>query len=163
MNEPQKIVLKTTLFSELELLYQFQRDETARHMAAFMSGDRNDKAGYIKKYTALLQDPSVTQRTIWFGKEIAGSIAKFVMEGDAEITYWIDRRFWGQGIATGALRAFLEIVKTRPICGRTAFDNTGSQKVLERCGFVRIGQDTGYAAERKKEITEYIYELKSAN
>ncbi len=159
MMNDQEIVLKPTLFSELEILYEFQRDETARYMAAFMSGDRDDKAGYIKKYTALLQGPSVHQRTIWFGREIAGSIAKFVLEGDAEITYWIDRKYWGRGIATRALRAFLEMEKTRPLFGRTAFDNIGSQKVLERCGFLRTGQDLGFAQARNQEIEEYIYVL----
>jgi [ribosomal protein S5]-alanine N-acetyltransferase len=32
--------------------------------------------------------------------EIAGSIASFVVEGDAEVTYWIRRDLWGRGIAT---------------------------------------------------------------
>ena len=35
--------------------------------------------------------------------------AKFVMENKNEITYWIDRKFWGQGIATTALFEFLKI------------------------------------------------------
>jgi hypothetical protein len=50
------------------------------------------------------------------------------MEGDAEITYWIDKKFWGQGVATKALKDLLMIEKTRPVFGRVAFDNLGSQK-----------------------------------
>ena len=38
--------------------------------------------------------------------EIVGSISKFVMEGDNEITYWIDKKYWGKGIATTALQNF---------------------------------------------------------
>ena len=67
--------------------------------------------------------------------------------------------FGGQGIATTALRNFLEIEKTRPIYGRVAFDNYGSQKVLENCGFVKIGMDKGFANARQAEIEEYIYKL----
>jgi RimJ/RimL family protein N-acetyltransferase len=48
---------------------------------------------------------------------------------------------------------------TRPLYGRTAFDNVGSQKVLEKCGFVRTGQDKGFANARQAEIEEYIYRL----
>jgi RimJ/RimL family protein N-acetyltransferase len=51
----------------------------------------------------------------------------------------LDRqKFWGQGIATTALKELLKIEQVRPIYGRVAFDNYGSQKVLEKCGFVKI-------------------------
>ena len=83
-------------------------------------------------------------RTIKANEEIVGSIAKFFIENDAEITYWIDRKFWGQGIATTALQDFLKIEKIRPIYGRVAFDNYGSQKVLEKNGFVKIGKEKGF-------------------
>jgi len=98
-------------------------------------------------------------RTIKANDEIAGSIAKFVMEGKAEITYWIDRKFWGRGIATTALNEFLKIEQIRPIYGRVAFDNYGSQKVLEKCGFIKVGTDNGFANARQTEIEEYIYKL----
>ena len=98
-------------------------------------------------------------RTIKINDEIVGSISKFMIEDDAEITYWIDRKFWGQGIATTALKELLKIEPTRPIYGRVAFDNYGSQKVLEKCGFIRIGEARGFANARQIEIDEYIYKL----
>jgi RimJ/RimL family protein N-acetyltransferase len=88
-----------------------------------------------------------------------GSIASFEMEGNTEITYWIDRNYWGKGITTLALRHFLTIEKARPIFGRVAFDNFGSQRVLEKCGFVKIGTDKGFANARQAEIEEFIYKL----
>lgn len=101
----------------------------------------------------------MNNQTIIADTVIVGSIAKFVLEGDAEITYWIDKAFWGKGIATTALKNFLKIEKTRPIFGRVAFDNMGSQKVLEKCGFVKIGTDKGFANARQMEIEEFIYRL----
>lgn len=98
-------------------------------------------------------------QTIKVDNNIVGSLSKFIMEGDAEITYWIDRKFWGQGIASTALNEFLKIEEIRPIYGRVAFDNYGSQKVLEKCGFVKIGMDTGFANARQAGIQEYIYKL----
>jgi RimJ/RimL family protein N-acetyltransferase len=71
----------------------------------------------------------------------------------------MDRKFWGRGIATKALKAFLSIETNRPIYGRVAFDNLGSQKVLENCGFVRVGTDRGFANARQIEIEEFIYRL----
>ncbi|MFZ1424324.1 MAG: GNAT family N-acetyltransferase, partial [Saprospiraceae bacterium] len=104
-------------------------------------------------------DPTVNNQTILLDNIIVGSIAKFVMEGDTEITYWIDRKFWGQGIATKALNEFLAIESIRPIIGRVAFDNFGSQKVLEKCGFNKVGSDIGCANARQMEIEEFIYKL----
>lgn len=153
------IKLRPTAVSDLETLFQIQLDEEANYQAAFTSKDSQNKEAYLAKYTRLLSDPAVNNQTIIVDTVIAGSIAKFVMEGDAEITYWIDKKFWGQGVATKALKDLLMIEKTRPVFGRVAFDNLGSQKVLENCGFIRIGTDKGFANARQTEIEEFIYRL----
>ena len=157
-NEPA-ISLRPTTTSDLDTLFLFQLDKEGGFLAAFMPKDHDDKTAYIEKHNRLLNDPSVNNQTILLENEIAGSIAKFVMEGDAEITYWIDRRHWGKGIATKALKAFLEIETTRPLFGRVAFDNLGSQKVLEKYGFKKTGTDKGFASARQMEIEEFIYRL----
>ena len=153
------ITLTKTEEDDLNTFFQFQLDKEANYLAAFTPKDPNDKTAYIEKYTKHLADPTINMRTIKVNDVIAGSIAKFVMENEAEITYWIDRKFWGQGIATTALKELLKIEQIRPIYGRVAFDNYGSQKVLEKCGFVKIGTDKGFANARQAEIEEYIYKL----
>lgn len=151
------IKLRPTVVEDLETLFQFQLDDEANHLAAFTSKDSTNKEAYIAKFTKLLADPTINNQTIIAGTVIVGSIAKFIMEDDVEITYWIDKNFWGKGIATTALKDFLIIETTRPIFGRVAFDNLGSQKVLEKCGFVKIGTDKGFANARQTEIEEFIY------
>jgi ribosomal-protein-alanine N-acetyltransferase len=47
----------------------------------------------------------------------------------------------------------------RPIYGYVAFDNSGSQRVLEKCGFRKVGSDRGFARARQAEIEEFIYRL----
>ncbi|MBC8753374.1 GNAT family N-acetyltransferase [Kordia sp. YSTF-M3] len=160
MNRTIEIELRRTNLNDLETLFVFQLDEEANRLAAFTSKNPSDKNAYIEKWTRLLSDEKVNSRTILLKKEIVGSIAKYEMEGDAEITYWIGKEFWGKGIATSALKKFLEIEKTRPIFGRIAFDNFGSKKVLENCRFSKIGIEKGFANAREKEIEEFIYELK---
>jgi len=159
MTNELAITLRPTTVEDLEWLFQFQLDPKANYLAAFISGDPADKTAYINKYQKLLADPTINNQTILVGNVIAGSIAKFMMQGEAEITYWIDRKCWKQGIATQALQQFLQLEPSRPLHGRTAFDNIGSQRVLEKCGFVKIGTDKGYANARKAEIEEYIYRL----
>jgi len=153
------IKLRPTEISDLDTLFQFQLDKEGGYLAAFMPKDPTDKTAYLNKFTKLLSDPTVNNQTILIDNVIVGSIAKFVMEGDTEITYWIGRKYWGQGIATNALKNFLDVVTNRPIYGRVAFDNFGSQNVLEKCGFTRIGSDKGFANARQTEIEEFIYKL----
>jgi ribosomal-protein-alanine N-acetyltransferase len=155
----RQLKLRRTEQPDLEFFFQFQLDKQANYLAAFTPKDPTDKEAYIEKYTKHLNDPAINMQTILVDETIAGSIAKFEMGGDAEITYWIDRNFWGKGIATAALKSFLTIENSRPIFGRVAFDNPGSQKVLEKCGFVKIGTDKGFANARQTEIEEFIYRL----
>lgn len=153
------IKLRPTEISDLATLFQLQLDKEGGYLAAFMPKDPTDKAAYLTKYTKLLSEPTVNNQTILVDNVIVGSVSKFVMEADAEITYWLDKKFWGQGIATKALKTFLDIETTRPVFGRVAFDNFGSQKVLEKCGFVKIGSGKGFANARQTEIEEFIYKL----
>ncbi len=154
-----KILLQPTVVADLERFFIFQLDKEAIHLAAFTPKDPTDKEAYLTKYTKLLSEPTVHMRTIIVDNSIVGSISKFELEGDAEITYWIDRGFWGKGIGTTALKNFLTLENARPIFGRVAFDNFGSQRVLEKSGFVRIGRDKGFANARQAEIEEFIYKL----
>lgn len=158
-NTLHTIQLRPTTVEDLDILFEFQLDQEGRHLAAFTSQDSTNKEAYLAKYTRLLNDPTVNNQTIIVDSVIAGSIAKFVMEGDAELTYWIDRQFWGKGVATTALKDFLTLETARPLFGRVAFDNWGSQKVLENCGFIKIGTDRGFANARQAEIEELIYRL----
>ncbi len=114
------ITLTKTEKDDLDAFFQFQLDKEANYLAAFTSKDPNDKVAYIEKYTKFLTDLTINMRTIKVGNEIAGSISKFIMEGDAEITYWIDKNFWGKGVASTALKKFLTIENTRPIFARVA-------------------------------------------
>jgi [ribosomal protein S5]-alanine N-acetyltransferase len=153
------IKLRPTEIADLDILFEFQLDREGGYLAAFMPKNHTDKSAYLDKYTKLLSNPTVNNQTIVFDKITVGSVGKFILEGNTEITYWIDRKFWGLGIATKALKTFLDIETTRPIIGRVAFDNFGSQKVLEKCGFTKIGSDYGFANARQTEIEEFIYKL----
>jgi RimJ/RimL family protein N-acetyltransferase len=78
------------------------------------------------------------------GGKFAGTIGLHSLQlGDhmAEIGYWIESSYRGDGICTAALKLLtdfaLEAMKFRRIEGLTDFDNAASQKVLERAGYQR--------------------------
>jgi len=101
----------------------------------------------------------VTTRAVTVDGRLVGSVASFVVDGDTEVTYWIDRSFWGQGIAGRALALLLESVRVRPLFARAASDNVRSLKVLQRAGFVVIGTEMSFANGRNTEIEETILRL----
>lgn len=158
MSTPNISYSKTTI-ADLHTLFEFQTNHEANYLAAFTSNDPLNKTAYLEKYSKHLSDPTINNQTIKLVDVIVGSIAKFEIENEVEITYWIDRTYWGQGIATKALKDFLKTELARPIYARVAFDNYGSQRVLEKCGFIQIGKDKGFANARQSEIEEFIYQL----
>lgn len=155
----RRIVIRKSSIADLEKLFVFQLDEEANYMASFTSKDPTDKKAYLEKWTKLLIDKTINMQTIICNGDIVGSVVKYEVGGVPEITYWIGKAFWRRGIATKALQEFLMIEKARPIFGRVAFDNFGSQKVLEKCGFQKISIGKGFANARGVEIEEIIFKL----
>ena len=104
----------------------------------------------------ILADITIVKRTILFEGNVTGHIASFERFGNREVTYWLDKKYWGQGIATRALSSFLAEYKDRPLFARAAHDNTGSIRVLEKCGFTLNGRETAFANARGQDIEEVI-------
>ena len=145
--------------SDLDIFFSHMQDTEAVRMAAFTPPDPGNRIAFDEHWERLTSDETVQIRTITINESVVGHIASFNMFGEREVTYWLGREVWGSGIATGALRQFLEIESTRPLFGRAASDNTGSIRVLEKCGFVKTGSDRGYANARGEEVEESILRL----
>jgi MOSC domain-containing protein YiiM len=77
-----------------------------------------DRAAFDAHWAKLMADPGIFIQTILYDGQIAGSILTYKGFGDLEVSYWLGREFWDKGIATEALRLFLEVQKTRPLYGR---------------------------------------------
>ncbi len=153
------ITLRPVKPADLEVFYLNNKDLEAVWMAAFTAKDPADREAFDAHWARIMASETVIIRTIEFDGEIAGSVLKYEMEGEAEVSYWIGRAFWGQGIATAALRQFIAELTVRPLHARAAADNLGSIRVLEKCGFVRTGTDRYFANARGEEIEEVVYLL----
>ena len=154
---PEDLTLRDTLESDLEIFFNNQLDKEAGHMAAFTAKDPTDREAYFTKWKKLLQDDTKYNQTILWDELIVGSISSYAMAGELHVTYWISKQYWGKGIATNALLAFLKKMHKRPLFGSAAFDNLASQRVMEKCGFKFLQLEKGFANARDQEIEERIY------
>ena len=128
-------VLRDVIEADLPILFEHQRDPVAARMAAFPSRERE---AFMEHWqTKVLGNPANLAKTIVVDGRVAGYVASWEQEGRRLVAYWIDREQWGRGIATRALRGFLEHERTRPLHAWVAEGNVGSIRVLEKCGFRR--------------------------
>ncbi|MGX6607197.1 GNAT family N-acetyltransferase [Micromonosporaceae bacterium Da 78-11] len=153
------VTLRPIEDTDLDTLFDLMRDPESVRMAAFTAADPDDRAAFDAHLAKVRAAPENTTRAVLRDGRLVGSIAAFPMDGNTEVTYWIDRSVWGQGVAGQALALLLELVPIRPLHGRASSDNTGSLKVLQKAGFTIIGTDTGYANARRAEIEETVLRL----
>ncbi|MGW0814949.1 GNAT family N-acetyltransferase [Streptomyces viridiviolaceus] len=152
------IALREVHDSDLPVFYRQLNDPEALRMAAFTPADPADRDAFEAHWKRLRASDDVV-RTILGDGDVIGSAAVYGEPGEREVTYWVDRAYWGRGVATAALRALLAEVPERPLYARAAADNAGSLRVLEKCGFRASARARGFAEARGEEIDEVVLHL----
>ena len=154
-----QIALRRVEVSDLDAIYEQMRDPESVRMAAFTAKDPSDRSAFDAHMAKIMSSSENTLWAIIRDSRLVGTVGSYVSDGATEVTYWIDRTFWGQGIATRALGLLLDEISVRPIRARAASDNAGSLRVLQKAGFHQIGTEVAFAPARGAEIEETILEL----
>jgi RimJ/RimL family protein N-acetyltransferase len=124
--------------ADLATLFEHQADPEAAAMALFEPRDRET---FQAHWATIIADPALTALAILSEGEVAGNVVSWEAEGVRLVGYWVGRDHWGRGVATAALRAFLEAERRRPLHALVAETNVGSIRVLEKCGFEPSDED----------------------
>ena len=161
--DTRRVLLRDVQESDLPIFFEQQLDPIANHMAAFTAENPGDRNAFLALWQRIVADRALIKRTILWDGRVAGNILSFDQYGRPSVGYWIGREYWGRGIATRALAAFLSLVPTRPLYARAAKDNAASLRVLQKCGFTIFGEDEGFASARRQEVEEFILELAARN
>ncbi len=154
-----EVSLRDVRDSDLPILFEHQRDIEANHMAAFTSQDPSNWHAFQMHWERVRADKSNVNRTILLDGRVVGNIVCYQQTEGLDVGYWIDKAVWGRGVATRALEQFLRIIQTRPLFARVAFDNIGSLRVLQKCGFVVYGKDISFSNARNMDIEELLLRL----
>ena len=118
------------------------------------------KEAFDSHWAKVLDDPAITARVVLVGETLVGSIFCFPMDGEDHVGYWIDRAYWGMGIASRALHLLLEEVTKRPLVATVATSNGASLRVLRKCGFVVERVRHSPATDRYPECEEAVLVLR---
>ncbi len=153
------ITLRPLEEADLDQVFEWQRDPAGVAMAAYTRADPSDREAFVQHQRRIIGDPDCTVLAVEDDGVLVGTIGSFTRDGEREVTYWIDPSRWGQGIASAALQALLQIEPVRPLFGGTAEHNVGSARVLTGAGFVRFGSETSYAAGVGRDVVELRYRL----
>ncbi|MFH9297247.1 GNAT family N-acetyltransferase [Streptomyces sp. NPDC017520] len=125
--------------ADLEVFLAYEHDPEAVRRSRFPPRERE---AFMAHWTSkVLGDPANLVRTVVVDGETAGNIVAWWDGERRYIGYWLGRPYWGRGIGTRALTAFLERETVRPLYADPASGNTGSIRLLEKCGFTATGTE----------------------
>ena len=142
-------MLREVREDDFDTLFEQQREPEAVAMAVFPARERD---AFDSHWQKVLANDSNVVRVIEVDGEVVGNVGSWEQDGRRLIGYWLGTKFWGRGLATAAVTEFVEELDVRPLHAWVAASNVGSIRVLEKCGFVRIGEHT-------TDVEEYLYEL----
>lgn len=133
------MMLRNVVEEDLPTFFEHQRDAEAASMAAHPT--REWDAFMSHWLHNVLGGPTTEVRTILADDRVAGYVSSWEQDDKRLVAYWIGREYWGRGIASAALDEFLKAHEPhRPIHAYVALSNAGSIRVLEKCGFERVGE-----------------------
>lgn len=150
----KSILLRDITEQDFPVLYEFQLDPEANHMAAYPAKNRKEFIDHCRE--KIFNDDSVIAKGIIFNNHLVGNVVSWEISGERVIGYWIDKKHWGNGIATMAVSALLDILKMRPVLAYVARHILASIRVLEKCGFRQANKLKSLPDIADEELEEYI-------
>ena len=81
--------------------------------------------------------------------------------GSCELGYWVGKPYWGRGTTTEAARGLLDWALSREqpdyVAVNVFADNPISARVLEKLGFVLVGEDSVFSLSRQAHVPTLLY------
>ena len=157
MTTDEGVLLRPVQPGDLPRLYDLQLDPESNRMALTIPRTRE---AFDSHWAKLLENPAITARAILVGEAFVGVISCFPRDGQDYVGYWIDRAYWGMGVASQALHLLLREVTKRPLVAAAATTNGASIRVLKKSGFVIEQVRLSPANDRHMECEEAILVLR---
>jgi RimJ/RimL family protein N-acetyltransferase len=141
------VALRDVQRNDLDVFFANQSDPESERMSRSPARDWDT---FLAHWTTnVLGVTTGRAQTVTVGGQTAGNVVSWFGGDRRFLGYVIGREFWGRGVATAAVGLFLAQEPIRPLYADAFVGNAGSIRVLQKCGFTRIGTelegDTEYA------------------
>ncbi len=132
------VTLRDVDSDDIPVFCEHQLDPEASELAGFPARSWDAHASH---WARILDEETIFTQTVLVDGRVAGNVVSFIQDDRREVGYWLAREFWGRGVATQALTAFLTLEQRRPVHGHVARANAASRRVLEKCGFTLVAEE----------------------
>ena len=133
-----RLALRSVENGDLPFFFAWQADEESYLMAAVAT---RDAEAFAAHWSRIRSDPDCMLRTIVADGDVAGHALSWTAAVGRMVGYWLGKEYWGRGIASAALRLYLEDETHRPLLASVAEHNVGSRRVLEKAGFRLVSSE----------------------
>lgn len=157
MSAEEKVWLRPVQADDLPRMYELHADPESNRMAVTVPRSAEDFASHWAK---VLDNPEIFPKAIFVQETLVGTISCVSRDNQDHVGYWIDRAYWGRGIASRALHLLLQEVTRRPLFATAAVSNKASLRVLQKCGFVVEQTCMSTASDRYPECEEAVLALR---
>ncbi len=162
--DPLPVGLRVIVEADIAWIYGLQKDRDA----AMMAGIAGDVVAETK-FTEVLKADIATHKgapdifiITWMGQRAGYSEIITTNDGQQIVSYWIERSFWGKGIASRALALMLQRMpkpmKEKPVFARVADGNPASVRVLEKLGFIAFGRNSFHSAMHGGDVQQTLFQ-----
>ncbi|HNX64708.1 MAG TPA: GNAT family N-acetyltransferase [Oscillospiraceae bacterium] len=168
--ETDRIILRPLKISDAEVIFKSwtSDDDVAKYVSWPKHNSIQDTIGWLKsEEKSILSETNYTfafvlkEGNILFG---SGGITYREDFGVFELGYNIMKKYWNKGLTTEAAKRIVEFavqeLKQTELLGRHADENTASEKVLKKLGFVFYNDGYFKTIDGKREIKCKNYFLK---
>ncbi|XP_031115393.1 uncharacterized protein LOC116019353 [Ipomoea triloba] len=168
-SESPEISLRPMELSDLDDFMEWATDERVSRFCTWDTYTCRDQAVDFIKNIAI---PHPWLRVICLENRVIGAISVTPMSGNdscrGELGYVLTHKYWGKGIATRAVKMvasaiFSEWPHMERLEALVDVDNKGSQRVLEKSGFLREGVLRKYHILKGRSRDFVIYSLLSSD
>jgi [ribosomal protein S5]-alanine N-acetyltransferase len=148
----ERIILRDEIADDLDAMHAWLADPEVNR---FLSWGTKNRTGTLLQLAEGIADQNNPDRRKYFlsmilkdGSLVIGSAGLEIRHrrddsGEADLGYFLNRSYWGNGYATEAAKLLItfgfEQLKLHRITASTFALNTASERVMQRCGMVKEG------------------------
>ena len=123
------VSLRAVEDGDLPLFFEWQSDEESYRMAAVPTRDAESFAAHWARNRS---NPENYMRTIVADGVVVGNVVSWTGGEGRMVGYWIGKEHWGRGIASAALRLYLDHVEQHRPCSRPSSSTTRARAACSR-------------------------------